>query len=62
MHHDLLYNQLVGFQIVPVVRGDFLVLRHVFVVLMEIATERLGFVYVTLDTVGLTVIKVCLPA
>lgn len=62
MLHDLMYKRLVGFQIVPVVHGDFLALRHVCVVPMETVTGRLGFVYVTLDTMGPTVIKVYLPA
>lgn len=44
-------------RIVPVVHGDFLALRHVCVVPMETVTGRLGFVYVTLDTMGPTVIK-----
>lgn len=44
-------------KIAPVVHGEFLALRHVCVVPMEIVTERLGSVYVTLGTMGPTVIK-----
>lgn len=61
MLHDLMYKRLAGFQIAPVEHGEFLALRHVCVVPMEIVTERLGSVYVTLGTMGPTVIKVCLP-